>query len=124
MDDRPVYIRLTPEQVGSVLQAVQASSEASVLAARVSELASRQALPPISAWEARDDASDQSQCSLALLRGLRLLSRLAGGQLASLGDLTSELGMSASVAGAYIQALVVTGMVKCDPGTDVYRLVK
>jgi hypothetical protein len=119
-----VYVRLTPEQVAWVIQGARAGTELPSLGAQLSELALRQAIPPVPAWEECEHAAVQSQCSLALLRGLRLLACLAAGQPASLDDLAIDLSMSPSAVRAYIQALVIVGMVECEPDIDVYRLVK
>ncbi len=125
MADCPIYVQLTSEQVASVIQSYQAGKDAASLAAQLSERALCQAIPPISAWEAYERAAPASrQYSLVLLRGLRLLAQLAGGQPASLNDLASDLNLSPGAASAYIQTLTITGMVEQDPYTHTYRLAR
>ncbi|HXB66570.1 MAG TPA: helix-turn-helix domain-containing protein [Solirubrobacteraceae bacterium] len=124
MDQRAVCVQLTPGQVAFVVRSVQAGVGQATLAGQLSEQALRQAIPSISVWEAYERAVPEARASLALLRGLRLLARLAGGQPASLHDLASDLDLSPDAAGRYIRTLLVTGMVERDAGTGMYRLVR
>lgn len=84
----------------------------------------RQTIPPISAWEEYERVASDVDCSLALLRGLRLLAELAGGRAATVEDLADNLKLSPSAANAYIQTLLLTGIVEKDADTQLYRLAR
>jgi hypothetical protein len=122
VDQPHIYVRLTPEQVASVVQSAQAGEDAAGLAGQLSELAF--ATPSVSVWEAYERAVPGSRASLVFLGGLRLLARLAGGQPASLDDLASDVGLSPAAADSCIQTLVIAGMVERDAATGMYRLVR
>ncbi|HXB64889.1 MAG TPA: helix-turn-helix domain-containing protein [Solirubrobacteraceae bacterium] len=124
MAGRPVYVRLTGEQVASVVQAAQAGEKAVDLAAQSSETAFRQAIPPVSVWEQYERAAPEAHGSLALMRGLRLLALLAGGTPVGVVDLAADLKLSVTWASSYLQTLVIVGMVEHDSDTGMYRLAR
>jgi DNA-binding NarL/FixJ family response regulator len=124
MDEHPVYVRLTAEQVASIVHAAQGGSAAS-LAALLSGRVAREGMPPIEVWEERAQGETvESRFSFSLVRGLLLLARLADGQPARLKDLAAELNLSASTVHTYVRTLLMAGLVRQDPETRLYRLAE
>jgi hypothetical protein len=122
MDERPVYVRLTVEQVKSIVYTAQGASVAS-LAALLSGRAARGGIPPIEVWEERAlGETVESRFSFSLMRGLLLLAHLADGQPARLTDLAADLNLSAGTTRTYVQTLLIAGLLEQDPKTRLYRL--
>ncbi len=99
MSERAVYVRLTAEQVESIVhpaQGVSAASLAALLSGRI------EGIPPVEVWEERaHDGTVESRFSFSLVRGLLLLAHLADGQPARLTDLAADLNLSERTAGTY-----------------------
>jgi biotin operon repressor len=124
MSERPVCLRLTTEQVESVVLAMQGGRAVS-LEALLSGRAALEGIPPVEVWEERAERETiDSRYSFALARGLLLLAHLADGQPARLADLAADLKLSESAAGRYVQTLLLAGLVEQDPETDLYRLAR
>jgi hypothetical protein len=122
VDDLPVYLRLTAEQVESIVRTAQGGDAAS-LAASLSGRVVRRGIPPIAVWEERAQGETvESRFSFSLVRGLLLLASLADGQPARLTDLAAELNLSPGTARTYVRTLLIAGLVEKDPGTRLYRL--
>jgi hypothetical protein len=124
VDERPVYVRLTADQVESIVHAAQGGSAAS-LAALLSGRVAHEGIPPVEVWEERAQGETvESRFSFSLVRGLLLLARLADGQPARLTDLAVDLHLSAGTARTYVRTLLMAGLVKQDPETRLYRLAE
>jgi len=122
MSERPVCLRLTTEQVESVVLAVQGGSAVS-LEVLLSGRAALEGIPPAEVWEEHAEGETiDSRYSFALARGLLLLAHLADRQPARLADLAAGLRLSEGAAGRYAQTLLLAGLVAQDPETDLYRL--
>jgi hypothetical protein len=122
VDERPVYVRLTTDQVESIVHVAHGGSAAS-LAALLSGRVAREGIPPIEVWEERAlGETVESRFSFSLVRGLLLLAHLADGQPARLTDLATELNLSAGTARTYVRTLLMAGLVAQDPKTHLYRL--
>jgi IclR helix-turn-helix domain len=122
VDERPVCVRLTAEQVELVIHAVQSGNGAS-LAALLAGRVSRYGIPPIAVWEEHaQGATIESRFSLALVRGLLLLAHLASGQPARLKDLAVELNLAPSTTRTYLRTLLIARLIEQDPDTRLYKL--
>ncbi len=122
MSDRPVYLRLTAEQVKSITHPTRGDTMAA-LAALLSGRIVREGIPPVEVWEERDRGETvESRFSFSLVRGLLLLAHLADGQPARLTELAADLNLSEDAARTYVQTLVMSGLVVQDPETLMYRL--
>jgi hypothetical protein len=122
MNERPVYLRLTAEQVESIAHPAQGDTMAS-LAALLSGRTARKGIPPVEVWEERaHEETIESRFSFSLVRGLLLLAHLADGQPAHLADLAADLNLSVGAARTYVQTLLMAGLVEQDPETRLYRL--
>ncbi len=123
MSEQPVYLRLTAEQVKSIVDPARADTMVN-LAALLSGRIARVGIPPIQVWEEHTQGKTaESRVSFALVRGLLLLADLADGQPASLADLAAKLKLSETAAGTFVRTLVMAGLVEQDPETHLYRLV-
>ena len=122
MDEVPVYLQLTTEQVESIVRAAQGGDAAS-LATSLSGRVVRRGIPSIAVWEERAQGEAvESRFSFSLVRGLLLLAALADGQPARLTDLAVELNLSPSTARTYVRTLLIAGLVEQDKTTRLYRL--
>lgn len=122
MDERPVYLRLTTEQVKSIVHPAQGDTVAS-LAALLSGRIAREGILPVEVWEARAQGETvESRFSFSLVRGLLLLAHLADGQPARLRDLAVDLNLSEGAACVYVRTLLMAGLVVQDPETRLYGL--
>ncbi len=122
MSVRPVYLRLTAEQVESIVDPAQGDTMVS-LAVLLSGRIACVGIPPVQVWEERAHGeAAESRVSFALVRGLLLLAHLADGQPARLLDLAADLNLSESAAGRYVRTLLMAGLVEQDPETHLYRL--
>lgn len=123
MSERPVYLRLTAEQVESIMHPAQGDTMAG-LAALLSGRIARGGIPPVEVWEERAlEETVESRFSFSLVRGLMLLAQLADGKPARLADLAADLKLSEGVAGTYVRTLLMARLVEQDPETGMYRLV-
>jgi hypothetical protein len=122
MNECPVYLRLTAEQVESIVHPAQSVSAAG-LAAWLSGRIAREGIAAVEVWEERARGETvESRFSFSLVRGLLLLARLADGRPARLTDLAADLNLSAGSACTYVRTLLVAGLVVQDPETRLYRL--
>ncbi len=123
MSERSVYLRLTAEQVQSIVDPAQGDTMAS-LAALLSGRIARVGIPSVEVWEERAQGETaEPRVSFALVRGLLLLAHLADGQPARLIDLAANLNLSEGAAGRYVRTLLMAGLVEQDPEAGLYRLV-
>ena len=122
MSEHPVYVRLSTEQVKSIVRAAQGGDAASLAGSLSKRVVSRE-IPPIAVWEERAQGETvESRFSFSLVRGLLLLASLADGQPARLTDLAAELNLSPGTARTYVRTLLLAGLVEQDKGTRLYRL--
>jgi hypothetical protein len=123
VSELPGHIRLTNEQVESIVRAAHEGSAESVVML-MPRVLPRQRLPPIACWEERIREDSDARLSLPLARGLLFLARLAESSSVRLNDLASDLNLSPSVTSRYAHTLVLAGLVERDPDTSRYRLVR
>ncbi len=116
-------IRLTVDQVQSIVRAAQEGGTENVVMLMPEPLAHRQ-LPPTALWEQRIREDTDARLSLPLARGLLFLARLAERGPADLNDLAPVLQLSAGVISRYAHTLVLAGLVERDSDTSRYRLVQ
>ncbi len=119
MSKRSVYLRLKVESIVDPAQGDTMAGLAVLLSGRID----RAGIPPIEVWEGRDRGETvESRISFSLVRGLVLLAHLAGGEPASLRDLTAALNLSEDAAHRYVLTLLEAGLVVQDPESRMYRL--
>jgi predicted transcriptional regulator len=122
MNERPVYLRLTAEQVESIVRLARGDTMESLTALLSAGLV-RGGVPSVDVWEEwAEGEMGESRFSFSLVRGLLLLADLADGHRASLTDLAADLNLCESTAGRYLQTLVMAELVEQDPKTSLYRL--
>jgi hypothetical protein len=123
VSEHRICLQLTAQQVGQVVRNAQGGGGAASLALLLSGRVSRQAIPPISVWEERARvATNKSQVSSSLVKGLVLLAHLTSGEPTSIKDLADQLEMSPSTTHRYTHTLCILGLIEQDPKTRKYRL--
>ncbi len=123
VSDLPRYVRLTSEQVQSIVCAAQEGGTENVVMLLPEPLARHQ-LPPTAVWEERIREDADARLSLPLARGLLFLARLAESGPTHLNDLAADLNLSPGVTNRYAHTLVLAGLVKRDQDTSCYRLAR
>lgn len=124
MSELSPQIRLTSEQVESIVRAAREGGTEEGVVVLMPEVLLHRQLPPAALWEQRIQQDADARLSLPLARGLLFLARLAEDGPAHLRDLAAALQLTPDVAGRYAHTLMLAGLVERDPGTSRYRLVR